>query len=486
MNRLRIVLLALVLTACLSAHAQASPAYPNARPTDNPTALDIYIAKPDDNFHWELAKTEKLEGCTVHTLHMTSQAWRTKADVTEPLWKHWVAICVPDEVAHDTALLLLEGGSSSNMKNPAGVSDDIRRAALATRSVTATVYNLPNQGLYFTDQRGWSRMEDSLLAYGYLKFFQTGDPEWIIRLPMTKAAVRAMDSVQAFCASEAGGKHEINDFFVAGGSKRGWATWTSAIVDKRVTGIAPCAIDVLNWGESLKHHWESLGAWTLFAADYKALGVFDWLGTPEFSALCAIEDPHSYLDRLKMPKYIMYGANDQFFMPDTTQYWWNDLQGPKWLREIPNAPHWLDDSAYPAVSAFYGTILSEKPLPVYEFEFAPDGAIVVTLTPSADGTIVQPSTVNLWQAWNPKARDARGANAVYESSTLEPSGPNTYRATVTPKETGYQFYLVELVYPGPDDGTPLRFTSGCRVMPEEMPHKFKAKSPLPAGFLTKQ
>lgn len=42
---------------------------------------------------------------------------------------------------------------------------------------------------------------------------------------MTKAAVRAMDTVQGF-AAEAG--KIIRDFLVLGGSKRGWTTWLTA------------------------------------------------------------------------------------------------------------------------------------------------------------------------------------------------------------------------------------------------------------------
>jgi len=65
------------------------------------------------------------------------------------------------------------------------------------------------------------------------------------RLPMTKSAVRAMDTVTAFLGSSrevtSGGR-----FVVAGGSKRGWTTWTTAAVDKRVVGIIPIVIDVLN------------------------------------------------------------------------------------------------------------------------------------------------------------------------------------------------------------------------------------------------
>lgn len=59
-------------------------------------------------------------------------------------------------------------------------------------------------------------------------------PEWIARLPMTKAAVRAMDSVIAF--TEKTRQTHITQYIVGGASKRGWTSWTTAAVDKRVVG----------------------------------------------------------------------------------------------------------------------------------------------------------------------------------------------------------------------------------------------------------
>ena len=102
---------------------------------------------------------------------------------------------------------------------------------------------------------------------------------------MTKAVVRAMDAVQAFCKSDVGGKHEVKDFVVAGGSKRGWTTWTTAIVDTRVRAIVPCVIDCLNVIKSFHHHYEALGFWSAAIGDYQSLGILNWLDTPENAAL---------------------------------------------------------------------------------------------------------------------------------------------------------------------------------------------------------
>ena len=85
---------------------------------------------------------------------------------------------------------------------------------------------------------------------------------------MTKAVVRAMDTVEAFMMSEAGGKLKVNEFVVAGGSKRGWTTWMTAAVDKRVIAIAPLVIDRAEYGRLDASSFRCL--WILGAGD---LGV---------------------------------------------------------------------------------------------------------------------------------------------------------------------------------------------------------------------
>ena len=39
----------------------------------------------------------------------------------------------------------------------------------------------------------------------------------------------------------------LKKFMVAGGSKRGWTTWTTAAVDKRVFGAIPIVMDMLDF-----------------------------------------------------------------------------------------------------------------------------------------------------------------------------------------------------------------------------------------------
>ncbi len=478
-----------LVAALLPAAAQdAASAYPFARETANPTALDRYVAKPDPNYKWELVRTDKEDGITSYTIDMTSQQWLTLKEVDRPVWQHWVTITVPDEVAYPTAMMFIDGGGNRRGGEPRGADGNMKRLARDTKTIAAAVYMIPNQPLKFTDGGGWGRSEDALIAYTWDKYYRTGGEEWPARLPMTKAVVRAMDTVQAFCASGAGGGHEVKDFVVAGGSKRGWTTWTTGIVDTRVRGMVPCVIDLVNLIPSFQHHYAVYGFWSLVIGDYQVLGILDWLETPENASLMRIVDPYYYFDRLKdMPKLVMNAGNDQFFVPDSWRFYWPDLGGPKWLRYMPNVGHGLDrQEAYATLASFHQAVASGAPIPNYTFDIAEDGTTTVRLLPASNGEVIQPSAVKLWQAHNPKSRDYRGGKAEYIPSPVQESEPGVYRVSVSPPEQGWIGYFVELTFPGPKPELPFKFTSGIRSVPDTTPAQYKHNPNPPKGFITGQ
>ena len=76
------------------------------------TPLDDYVAKPDPTYSWKLVKTIPGDGCTSFVVDMKSQTWRSSPEVDRPVWQHWVTIVKPEVVKHDTAFLLIGGGSN--------------------------------------------------------------------------------------------------------------------------------------------------------------------------------------------------------------------------------------------------------------------------------------------------------------------------------------------------------------------------------------
>jgi PhoPQ-activated pathogenicity-related protein len=427
------------------------------------TALDRYVAAPDPSYHYQLLNPVTGDGYTADLLEMTSQQWRTAAEVDRPVWKHWLTIVRPPTVKTNIGLLIISGGS--NEKPPPKINQLLTQLALATNSVVSEVRMVPNEPLVFNGN-GQKLTEDAITAFSWEKFLTSGDETWPLRLPMTKSVVRAMDTITTFCASPAGGGIAVDKFVLGGASKRGWTAWTTAAVDSRVVAIIPVVIDLLNLEPSFEHHYRSYGFWAPAIAEFERAGIMRWAGTPQFAALLHIEDPYSYRDRLTMPKFIVNAAGDQYFLPDSSQFYFAGLKGENYLRYLPNTDHSLKgeyvDAAESAVS-FYQSILSDAPRPSFSWNFADDGSIRVN-------TESKPSAVRLWQAQNPNARDFRLATigAAYTSSKLTDQGDGLYIGKAPESKQGWTAYFVEMTFPT-DGPYSYKFTTGVRVAPDQLP-----------------
>ena len=194
------------------------------------------------------------------------------------------------------------------------------------------------------------------------------------------------------------------------------------------------------------------------------------IGTPEYRAVLAIEDPYNYRTRprLKMPKYMINASGDQFFLPDGSQFYYNDRPEEKHLRYVPNAKHNLAGSdALESELAFYHAIVSGTPRPRFTWKKQSDGSLVVS-------PVDKPAEVHLWQATNPEARDFRvdTIGNAYKSSTLAAEKNGTYLGKVPKPEKGYTAFFVEMVYPGPA-GHNFKFTTEVSVVPDTLPFRWE-------------
>lgn len=438
------------------------------RAAERETALDKYVREPDTHYRYRFVAKTAHAGCTEFLLRMTSQEWRTPTDVTPTVWEHWLRIDVPQKVSSSIGLLYVRGGSIGRERPKP--EDKFLTLATMTHTIVSELFDVPNEPLTFAHDPYGPRKEDEIIAYSWRKFIETGDSSWPLRLPMTKAAVRAMDTVTSFSASKRGGHHVVDRFVVTGASKRGWTTWTTAAVDKRVVAIAPMVIDVLNVIPSLKHHYESYGYWAHSVRDYFREGLMDQLDNDRFRMLMEIEDPYSYRDRLTMPKLIVNGAGDQFFLPDSSQFYFDQLLGENHLLYEANADHSLRDvDSDQSIEAFYQSIVEGGTRPQLQWTFEPDGSIRVTIDR-------RPLGVTLWQANNPEHRDFRkeSIGGAYQSTPLEPESPGVYVARVAKPARGWTAFFVEAAFAGPGK-YPFKFTTAVRVLPEMEPYPMPAK-----------
>ncbi len=428
------------------------------------TPLDNYVAKPDSAYAWNVAETIQSGSLTTHVIRLTSQRWRTEQEVDRPLWEHWLVVTVPAKITTDRVFLMIGGGShtSPQPKGPDAITGAI---AASTGGVVAELKNIPNQPLVFHND-GTPRVEDDLIGYSWAQFLETGDPTWLPRLPMVKSVVRAMDCITEFSASEAGGKRKVNKFIVGGGSKRGWTTWMAGAADNRIEAIVPIVIDVANARSSLQNHAEAYGFWAEAIGNYYQHKILQRFDHPRMQALYEIVDPYYYRDRLTMPKYIVNASGDQFFLPDSSKFYYDELQGDKLLWYVPNGDHGLKNTdAVQSIAAFYSMISSGKKSPQYSWKFEENGSIRVFAK-------TQPKEVVLWRANNPSARDFRlkTIGPAFESTTLKPDADGSYVAPPPPEQPGWTASFVELTYDvgGP---FPLKVSTGVQITPDVLPFK---------------
>jgi PhoPQ-activated pathogenicity-related protein len=435
------------------------------------TALGRYVARPDPSARWALARTIPGPGWTAYVIDLTSQTWRTAAEVDRSVWKHWLTVIKPDAVKTGTALLFLDGGDNGK-ETPSNADARLAAIAVANGAVVAEVGQLPNQPLNFSDG-GRPRWEDDLIFHTWKKCMETGDETWPARLPMVKGAVRAMDAVQAFLKAREGGAVTVGRFVVAGGSKRGGTALLAGAVDDRVAAVVSLVVDGLNLQLSLEHHHAAYGSWSPALGDYERNGITEMRGAPGYARLLQIEDPFSYRDALTFPKLIINASGDEFFPPDSSRFYFGDLPGEKLLRYVPNAKHSLAGSdAMQSLEAFFRLVAEGRPRPVIRWELSEDGSLIVHAGQD-EGSAPRPAEASLWQATNPAARDFRLdviGKAWTRSPVAEaPGSGGVYSARVPPPARGWTAFFMEIEYPtgGPN---PLKLTTQVHITPDTLPH----------------
>lgn len=441
-----------LIAYCVSCPAQA--------PLPASTAIDDYVTKPDAAYEWKVVRKSKTGSTTNLTIEMVSQNWLTEEQVDRTAWKHWVNIAIPEQVVSPVGFLMITGGSNGGSP-PDAPATEIVEIAKATGTVAAELKMVPNQALVFHGD-GVRRKEDDLIGYTWDQYLKTGDANWLARNAMIKSAVRAMDTMTDACAAE---QVKVDQFVVAGASKRGWTTWLTGAVDDRVIGIIPIVIDVLNVNDSMRHHFAAYGYWAPAVGNYVDHGIMERFDSPKLEELYQLVDPYFYRHRLEKPKLVLNAAGDQFFLPDSWRFYWDDLPGEKFLRYVPNTDHSMRGSdAITSVVAFHGLLAHGKPRPQFDWTISAEGEIVVSTEDS-------PESVLLWQATNSEARDFRleTLGPQYTSTKLIAGPDGKYRASVAKPDKGWTAYFIELSY---DVGmpVPLKLTTGVRVVPEMLPY----------------
>jgi PhoPQ-activated pathogenicity-related protein len=471
------------------------------------SALETYVQADDYSFTFYpapiLPETAPIPyvftGYKMYILDLKSQTWRSLDDVNKPLWQHWLRVYVPDGAISTTALLSIGSGSTSATPN-ASPNTTNANLALDLDSVVVELPTVPNQPLIFADDPLLAnRTEDSIIAFTFDQFRQhlgdLGNETWPALLAMTKSAVSAMNATQDLIARSDVNGAQIDDFIVTGHSKRGWTTWLTAASDDRVKAIIPGVIDVLNMDEQMMHHYGFYGGVSthLFEGfsdqiyDYVSFDIVQNVLDGAGEELGRIVDPYRYLNNGRfddMPKLILNASGDEFFVPDSSQYYFSDLPGTKnYLRYYPNSGHGLPlAGVVSSTASFFDAVLGNDPLPQYSWSVLQNGSIRLQTT-------TVPTSVVMWQATNPVERDfRRGYNPtiMWNSSTITGAG-GVYIADPSIPSTGATAFFIEMTYPSGIAGNPFIFTTEIKVKSNialaDWPHYMPPNPPGPLSAL---
>ena len=423
-------LLALGLTVCLRGNAGA---------------LEDYVARPDKEYEWRKISQREEGEFTITRLRLVSQQWRAFT------WSHDMQVVVPEKVRNPGIAFLMISGDGQGT----GQMLILKTLAQSAGAMAAIVTRVPNQPLYE------GRKEDALISYTFLKYLETGDQSWPLLFPMVKSAVRAMDAVQEFARKEY--KQEVSRFMVGGASKRGWTTWLTAAVDKRVSAMAPMVIDMLNMKTQLQWMEKVYGRQSEMISDYTDLQLQKRMDEPRMVELRGWVDPYSYRQRYTMPKLLLLGSNDPYWTVDSLRHYWSDLPEPKLSFQTPNAGHDLagGKEALPTLAAFFTMIADGRELPEMEWRIG-DGAngnatVSLEVRPPA-------KAVRLWTADSPDRdfRNDRWSNTVVTNGSAREVTANI----VTPSK-GYRAFMGEVVLTSPS-GQDYKLSTEARVTPDSI------------------
>jgi PhoPQ-activated pathogenicity-related protein len=165
-------------------------------------------------------------------------------------------------------------------------------------------------------------------------------------------------------------------------------------------------IDTLNMKVQMEHSKKVWGKFSEQIEDYTRRGLVGKFDDPVGKELWKMVDPYSYRDRITVPKLIINGANDRYWVLDSLNNYWDGLKGPKAVVYLPNAGHNLAvnrDYALNGVAALLRHTISNRPMPELVWEHSDNGhgalALKVKSTP-------EPKTAKLWVA-KAETRDFR-------------------------------------------------------------------------------
>jgi PhoPQ-activated pathogenicity-related protein len=209
----------------------------------------------------------------------------------------------------------------------------------------------------------------------------------------------------------------------------------------------------------MKHARETWGGPSEKVEPYTKRGLLDRLDTGEGRRLLSIVDPYSYRPSLTQPKLIINGTNDEYWVTDAANLYWDDLPGEKHLLYVPNNGHGLKDygRVIGSVLALHQHQAGGTPLPRFKWEFSHNQS-AVSLSASADP---RADVLRVWSTSN-ATPDLR--KSTWRSRTLRSTDGQAEYQVSAGKD--YQAFFIEAEFRN-GRPLPLYLSTTMRIVPPD-------------------
>jgi PhoPQ-activated pathogenicity-related protein len=263
------------------------------------------------------------------------------------------------------------------------------------------------------------------------------------------------------------------------------------VASSRIIAAMPIILDMVNLRSHWKNYYRSIAGWTFSLGSYYGQNITRYLDNPYFQAMADIVDPYAYFDRYRNIKILQFqAADDQYFPPDSEDFFWDDLQkatGGSFLQRIPNVDHGI--SGYQeSLTSFYLSALDNATLPSWTWTRTINethGQIVANVS-VANGHPT-PTNVTIYQARtvNGTKRDFRlhrvdpttkqvVANPIkwveMNGTEISHIGESIIYSYVTamPPDGHWDGIFMQVTFPGPEN-TKLTLTTETLIIPNTYP-----------------
>ncbi|KAK2192164.1 hypothetical protein NP493_37g05007 [Ridgeia piscesae] len=383
--------------------------------TGTTLTLEDYVNRPDPTYTYTEVYRSRGFNHNAYFLNMTSQKWMDETFSNRPIWWHDMVISVPTKIIDPSVAFIYIGSGSNEPESisPSGREDTAAALRKMSQQMRTVVCHL-------------KQIPNQPIVF--------------------KAVVRAMDTVTDFTGRLTPALN-ITRFVIAGLSKH------------------------------LQRHQQSLGGWSFAMYNYYVENITRYLDHPRFELIMDLIDPYSSIRKYTVPTMIVDGTGDQFFLPDASHIFFNELPGPKYFQMMPDHDHSLEPmkDVMNAMIGFTIRVITGYGFPKVSWkliETATGGKIELNSTGET------PQHVRTWFAHTDShlRRDFRanfGLKATesyvdWSKDSVSDQGGGIYVAEFETPTSGWLGFLVEAVYKGPL-GNRLTLTSEVYIIPNTFP-----------------